>query len=139
MSQIGGIPLQIKGSSRYLSASQAFVQKQLDDTSNQPPAKRPTTAERKLHFLDNSETHFFLFFTDAMVILRPLQLAEQIFRHVLHKNFSLALHLCQKYKRLQSAMEVANEFACHLWEQNQHFKVCERSLNFNRTSISLSL
>lgn len=97
--QMGGVPLLIRSNSRFLSTSQAYVHKSSEDDPLKPPSAPLSRSEKRQQKLDSHESLYFLFFTEAMVILRPLYLSEHILQLVIQKNFSLALHLCQKYKR----------------------------------------
>ncbi|KJE96805.1 hypothetical protein CAOG_07073 [Capsaspora owczarzaki ATCC 30864] len=65
-------------------------------------------------------TRLYVVLSNDVVILRSLYVSEQIVWLVEQQRFPAAIHMCQRHRRTRELIEVANEYACHLWDKAQH-------------------
>eukprot|EP00698_Gefionella_okellyi_P006936 TRINITY_DN1681_c0_g1_i1.p1 TRINITY_DN1681_c0_g1~~TRINITY_DN1681_c0_g1_i1.p1 ORF type:complete len:977 (-),score=169.64 TRINITY_DN1681_c0_g1_i1:130-3060(-) len=56
----------------------------------------------------------------GLMVLRPMKVSEQVAWMAESRRYEAAMYLCKKHKRNEEKMEVANEYACYMWDEGQH-------------------
>lgn len=63
--------------------------------------------------------HLLLVFQNEIISVVPFKTSEKVLWLVQHGLFQRALYLCKRSNRKKELIEVANQYAIHLWDEKK--------------------
>ena len=68
-----------------------------------------------------SGRHVFAVFRGFVAVIRRLRVPERVRLLVARGEFSAAMTMCQQLKKREALNEIANTYACYLWEEKEEY------------------